>query len=43
VAQGVLRSSVEAVYPLEKYRDAFAHARRPGRSGKILFTFTDAT
>jgi NADPH:quinone reductase-like Zn-dependent oxidoreductase len=42
VAQGVLRSSVEAVYPLEKYRDAFAHARRPGRSGKILFTFTDA-
>jgi NADPH:quinone reductase-like Zn-dependent oxidoreductase len=43
VAQGVLRSSVEAVYPLAEYRAAFAHARRPGRSGKILFTFTDAT
>jgi NADPH:quinone reductase-like Zn-dependent oxidoreductase len=38
VAEGVLHSDVEATYPLEQYREAFAHARRTHRSGKILFT-----
>jgi NADPH:quinone reductase-like Zn-dependent oxidoreductase len=35
--QGILHASVEATYPLAEYRDALAHAARPGRSGKILF------
>jgi NADPH:quinone reductase-like Zn-dependent oxidoreductase len=39
VAEGVLTSAVEATYPLEEYKEAFAHARRPGRSGKVAFTF----
>jgi NADPH:quinone reductase-like Zn-dependent oxidoreductase len=39
VAKGELGSAVEATYPLSQYREAFAHARRPGRSGKVLFSF----
>jgi NADPH:quinone reductase-like Zn-dependent oxidoreductase len=39
VAKGELTAAVEASYPLEKYQDAFAHAQRPGRSGKIVFQF----
>jgi NADPH:quinone reductase-like Zn-dependent oxidoreductase len=38
VVQGVLHAEVEATYPLERARDAVAHAMRDGRSGKILFT-----
>jgi NADPH:quinone reductase-like Zn-dependent oxidoreductase len=37
VEQGVLHADVEATYPLERYREAFEHARRPYRSGKVLF------
>ena len=43
VARGVLTVPVEATYALEQYREAFAHARPPGRAGKVLFTFADAT
>jgi NADPH:quinone reductase-like Zn-dependent oxidoreductase len=38
VAEGVLESTVEATYPLEDHQAAFDHARRSGRSGKVLFT-----
>jgi NADPH:quinone reductase-like Zn-dependent oxidoreductase len=37
VEQGVLRADIEATYPLERYQEALAHARRTGRSGKVLF------
>jgi NADPH:quinone reductase-like Zn-dependent oxidoreductase len=37
VAQGVLRAEVEASYPVAGYREALDHARRPGRTGKIVF------
>jgi NADPH:quinone reductase-like Zn-dependent oxidoreductase len=39
VADGTLSATVEATYPLAEYREAFAHARTPGRTGKILFAF----
>jgi NADPH:quinone reductase-like Zn-dependent oxidoreductase len=40
--RGVISAEVEATFPLTEYRDAFAAARRPGRSGKTLFTFDGA-
>ncbi|WP_433382548.1 zinc-dependent alcohol dehydrogenase family protein [Actinoplanes sp. CA-142083] len=39
VADGTLHTPVEATYPLDQYERALEHAARPGRSGKILFTF----
>jgi NADPH:quinone reductase-like Zn-dependent oxidoreductase len=39
VEQGILRADVEATYPISRYREAFAHAQRTERSGKVLFTF----
>jgi NADPH:quinone reductase-like Zn-dependent oxidoreductase len=36
-AKGVVSSEVEATYQLADYRQALEHARRPGRTGKILF------
>jgi NADPH:quinone reductase-like Zn-dependent oxidoreductase len=42
VEQGVLHAAVEATYPLAAYREAFAHALRPQRSGKVLFEFDGA-
>jgi NADPH:quinone reductase-like Zn-dependent oxidoreductase len=36
VADGTLHVTIEAVYPLERVRDALAHAARPNRQGKIL-------
>ncbi|HYW03483.1 MAG TPA: zinc-dependent alcohol dehydrogenase family protein [Gammaproteobacteria bacterium] len=36
VAAGDLGAPVEARYPLERIREAVAHAARPGRNGKIL-------
>jgi NADPH:quinone reductase-like Zn-dependent oxidoreductase len=39
VEQGALGVNVEATYPIERYREAFAHAQRTERSGKVLFTF----
>jgi NADPH:quinone reductase-like Zn-dependent oxidoreductase len=38
VSAGALRCRVEATYPLDRVREAVAHAMRPGRSGKILLT-----
>lgn len=37
---GVLSSTVEQVYPFEQVHQAVEHANRPGRSGKILLSFT---
>jgi NADPH:quinone reductase-like Zn-dependent oxidoreductase len=39
VADGALQAPVEATYPLDEYRDALAHAARPGRTGKVLFSW----
>ena len=36
VAEGVIRVPIEACYPLDRVREALAHAARPGRAGKIL-------
>ena len=36
VVEGVIRVPIEACYPLDRVRDALAHAARPGRTGKIL-------
>jgi NADPH:quinone reductase-like Zn-dependent oxidoreductase len=36
-AEGVVSSEVEATYRVDDYRQALEHARRPGRTGKILF------
>ncbi|KIF73406.1 hypothetical protein QR77_04360 [Streptomyces sp. 150FB] len=38
VESGGLSASVEATYRLDQHREALAHAQRPGRTGKILFT-----
>ena len=45
VEHGVINAAVEATYPLDRYREALAHAQQPERSGKVLFTFerTDAS
>jgi len=39
LAGGTLEVEVEAVYPIEKIKQAVAHAARGGRSGKILMSF----
>ena len=38
VANGTLRSEVEAAYPLDRIKEALAHASREGRNGRILLT-----
>ena len=38
LAEGVIHTEVEARYPLDRLRDAVAHAARGGRAGKILLT-----
>ncbi|MFI6758375.1 zinc-dependent alcohol dehydrogenase family protein [Micromonospora sp. NPDC050417] len=38
VAEGAISATVEATYPLDRYREALAHAGQQERSGKILFT-----
>jgi NADPH:quinone reductase-like Zn-dependent oxidoreductase len=38
IADGTLHAPVEASYDLSRYREAFTHAERPGRTGKILLT-----
>ncbi|MEZ5910435.1 MAG: zinc-dependent alcohol dehydrogenase family protein [Hyphomicrobiaceae bacterium] len=38
IASGALRAPVEATYPIERIREAVAHAHRGGRAGKILVT-----
>jgi NADPH:quinone reductase-like Zn-dependent oxidoreductase len=39
VAAGSLSAAVEEIYPLDRFQDAFQHALKPRRAGKILFTF----
>ena len=39
VAAGSLSAAVEGSYPLDRFKDAFQHALKPHRAGKILFTF----
>lgn len=41
LADGVIRSDVEARYPLSRIGDAVAHAARGGRNGKIILTGED--
>jgi 2-desacetyl-2-hydroxyethyl bacteriochlorophyllide A dehydrogenase len=40
IGHGVIRTVVEATYPLTQYREAVSHAQQSERSGKILFTPT---
>ena len=37
--KGSIEPPVEAIYAVEDYKQAFEHASRPGRKGKLLFTF----
>src|SRR6266480_4411850 len=39
VADGSLSAAVEHVYPLEQFKEAFAHSLSSSRNGKILFKF----
>ncbi|MET0701395.1 MAG: zinc-dependent alcohol dehydrogenase family protein [Mycobacterium sp.] len=43
VRRGVISATVAATYPLADFREAFKAARQPQRSGKVLFTFDDAS
>ncbi|MGB5809858.1 MAG: zinc-dependent alcohol dehydrogenase family protein [Polyangiales bacterium] len=36
IAEGILDTPVARVYPLDSLHEALAHARRPGRAGKVL-------
>ena len=36
IESGILGTPVEQIYPLDALHEALAHARRPGRAGKIL-------
>lgn len=38
MAAGDIAVPVEAAYPLDRWREAVAHAQRSGRSGKVLLT-----
>src|SRR5258705_107193 len=39
VADGSLSATVERVFPLEQFKEAFEHSLRSSRNGKILFRF----
>jgi NADPH:quinone reductase-like Zn-dependent oxidoreductase len=39
VADGSLSATVDHVYPLEQFKEAFEQSLKPNRSGKILFKF----
>lgn len=39
VADGSLSATVDRVYPLDQFKEAFDQALKPNRSGKILFEF----
>ena len=39
VADGSLSATVDHVYPLEQFKEAFQQSLKPNRSGKILFKF----
>ena len=36
ILDGTVYAPVEAVYPIEKIREALAHSQRPAHGGKIL-------
>jgi NADPH:quinone reductase-like Zn-dependent oxidoreductase len=38
IANGTLHAPVEASYDLSSYKEAFAHAERAGRVGKVMLT-----
>ena len=40
VRAGTLRVPVEAIYPVERYTEALAHAERDGRAGKIVMRWS---
>jgi NADPH:quinone reductase-like Zn-dependent oxidoreductase len=42
VELGVLTANVARTFRLTEYQEAFAYARRPERTGKVLFTFEGA-
>jgi NADPH:quinone reductase-like Zn-dependent oxidoreductase len=39
VTDGYLRAPVAATYSLDQFSEALAHATRPDRVGKVLFTW----
>ncbi|WP_417518129.1 zinc-dependent alcohol dehydrogenase family protein [Minwuia sp.] len=41
MAEGLLHVPVEATYPLERVKEAVAHAGRDGRNGKVIITMDD--
>lgn len=41
IASGVLGTSIESVYDLDQLEAALRHARRPGRTGKVLLKLSD--
>jgi NADPH:quinone reductase-like Zn-dependent oxidoreductase len=41
IEAGVLKAPVAATYSLAQHGEAFAHAQKSGRSGKILFALGD--
>jgi len=41
VADGSLSATVDRVYPLERFKEAFEQSLKPNRSGKVLFKFGD--
>jgi NADPH:quinone reductase-like Zn-dependent oxidoreductase len=41
IESGVLGTSIESVYDLDQLHAALRHARRPGRTGKILLKLSD--
>jgi NADPH:quinone reductase-like Zn-dependent oxidoreductase len=43
IQSGVLGTPVEQTYRLDALHEALAHARRPGRAGKILLDLSEAT
>jgi NADPH:quinone reductase-like Zn-dependent oxidoreductase len=39
VAEGSLSTTVDSIYPLDEFKDAFAQSFSPSRDGKVLFSF----
>ena len=38
IAEGRMRAEIEATYPLDRIKDAVAHAMQGGRGGKVVIT-----
>jgi NADPH:quinone reductase-like Zn-dependent oxidoreductase len=39
IAEAKLHADVDSTYTLDEYNDAFSHAKKHGRDGKVLFRF----